>query len=39
MSEDLVFDVPENVKADALVDEAKYHEMYAESLRDPRLLG
>ena len=35
MSEDLVFDVPENVKADALVDEAKYHEMYAESLRDP----
>ena len=35
MSEDLVFDVPENVKADALVDEAKYYEMYAESLRDP----
>ena len=35
MSEDLVFDVTENVKADALVDEAKYHEMYAESLRDP----
>ena len=35
MSENLVFDVPENVKADALVDEAKYHEMYAESLRDP----
>ncbi|MEC8578020.1 MAG: acetate--CoA ligase [Pseudomonadota bacterium] len=35
MSEDLVFDVPKNVKADALVDEAKYHEMYAESLRDP----
>ena len=35
MSEDLVFDVPENVKADALVDEAKYHEMYAESLRNP----
>ena len=35
MSEVLVFDVPKNVKADALVDEAKYHEMYAESLRDP----
>ena len=35
MSEDLVFDVPENVEADTLVDEAKYHEMYAESLRDP----
>ena len=35
MSEELVFDVPENVKAETLVDEAKYHEMYAESLRDP----
>ena len=35
MSDDLVFDVPENVKAETLVDEAKYHEMYAESLRDP----
>ena len=35
MSDDLVFEVPENVKAATLVDEAKYHEMYAESLRDP----
>ncbi|MEC7163430.1 MAG: acetate--CoA ligase, partial [Pseudomonadota bacterium] len=35
MSDDLVFGVPENVKAATLVDEAKYHEMYAESLRDP----
>ncbi len=35
MSDDLVFEVPENVKAETLVDEAKYHEMYAESLRDP----
>ena len=35
MSDDLVFEVPENVKADALVDEAKYLEMYEESLRDP----
>ncbi len=35
MSDDLVFEVPENVKATALVDEAKYLEMYDESLRDP----
>ena len=35
MSDDLVFEVPENVKAATLVDEAKYHEMYADSLRDP----
>ena len=35
MSDDLVFEVPENVKGATLVDEAKYHEMYAESLRDP----
>ena len=35
MSDDLVFEVPENVKAATLVDEAKYQEMYAESLRDP----
>jgi acetyl-CoA synthetase len=35
MSDDLVFEVPEKVKAETLVDEAKYHEMYAESLRDP----
>ena len=35
MSDDLVFEVPEKVKAAALVNEAKYHEMYAESLRDP----
>ena len=35
MSDDLVFEVPENVKATALVDEAKYLEMYEESLRDP----
>jgi acetyl-CoA synthetase len=26
---------PEKVKAETLVDEDKYHEMYAESLRDP----
>ena len=35
MSDELVFEVPEKVKAETLVDEAKYHEMYAESLRDP----
>ena len=35
MSDDLVFEVPEAVKAETLVDEAKYHEMYADSLRDP----
>ena len=35
MPDDLVFEVPENVRAATLVDEAKYHEMYAESLRDP----
>lgn len=35
MSDDLVFEVPEKVKAETLVDEDKYHEMYAESLRDP----
>ncbi len=35
MSDDMVFEVPENVKATALVDEAKYLEMYDESLRDP----
>ena len=35
MSDDLVFEVPENVRAATLVDEAKYQEMYAESLRDP----
>ena len=35
MSDDLIFEVPENVKAETLVDEAKYHEMYADSLRDP----
>jgi acetyl-CoA synthetase len=35
MSDDLVFEVPGKVKAETLVDEAKYHEMYAESLRDP----
>ena len=29
MSDDLVFEVPEKVKAETLVDEAKYHEMYA----------
>ncbi len=35
MSDDLVFEVPEKVKAETLIDEAKYHEMYAESLRNP----
>jgi acetyl-CoA synthetase len=35
MSEDLTFEVPEEVRANALIDDAKYQEMYAASVADP----
>jgi acetyl-CoA synthetase len=35
MSEDLTFEVPAEVRANALVDDAKYQEMYAASINDP----
>ena len=35
MSDDLIFDVPANVAANALVDNAQYEKMYAESVSDP----
>jgi acetyl-CoA synthetase len=35
MSEDLTFEVPAKVRANALVDDAKYQEMYAASINDP----
>jgi acetyl-CoA synthetase len=35
MSENLVFEVPEEIRAKALVDDAKYQEMYAHSITDP----
>ena len=35
MSDDLIFDVPADVAANALVDNAKYEKLYAESVADP----
>jgi len=35
MSDDLIFDVPAEISANALVDDAKYQQMYAASIDDP----
>ena len=35
MSDDLIFDVPADIAANALVDNARYEKMYAESVSDP----
>ncbi len=35
MSEELTFDVTAEIAAAALIDEARYHEMYAQSIQDP----
>ncbi len=35
MSDDLIFDVPADISANALVDDAKYKQMYAASIDDP----
>ncbi len=35
MSEDLTFEVPDEVRENALIDDAKYQEMYAASIDDP----
>ena len=35
MSDDLIFDVPADIAANALVDNAQYEKMYAESVSDP----
>ena len=35
MSDDLIFDVPADVAANALVDNAQYEKLYAESVADP----
>ena len=35
MSDDKIYDVPADWKAKAYVDEAKYKEMYARSIKDP----
>ena len=35
MSDDLIFDVPAEISANALVDNAKYQQMYAASIDDP----
>ena len=35
MSDDLIFDVPADVAANALVDKAQYEKLYAESVADP----
>ena len=35
MSDDLIFDVPADIAANALVDKAQYEKMYAESVSDP----
>ncbi|MFW2436494.1 MAG: acetate--CoA ligase [Parvibaculales bacterium] len=35
MSDNLIFDVPADISANALVDDAKYQQMYAASIDDP----
>ena len=35
MSDDLTFDVPADIAANALIDNARYEKMYAESVSDP----
>jgi len=35
MSDNLIFDVPPDISANALVDDAKYQQMYAASIDDP----
>ena len=35
MSDDLIFDVPADIAANALVDNAQYEKLYAESVSDP----